>query len=63
MRRRGAALAALAVVLVPLGIYMLLNSTVWDRGLYFGNGGVQGPTGIVVPGAAHTVSANLSDAF
>jgi 4-amino-4-deoxy-L-arabinose transferase-like glycosyltransferase len=57
------ALAALAVVLVPLGIYMLLNSTVWDRGLYFGNGGVQGPTGIVVPGAAHTASANLSDAF
>ncbi len=57
------ALAALAVVLVPLGAYMLLNSTVWDRGLYFGNGGVQGPTGIPVPGATETASATLSDAF
>jgi 4-amino-4-deoxy-L-arabinose transferase-like glycosyltransferase len=56
------AVAALAVVLVPLGIYMLLNSTVWDRGLYFASG-VQGPTGIPVPGATETASANLSDAF
>jgi hypothetical protein len=57
------ALAAIAVVLVPLGLYMLLNSTIWHRGLYFGHGGVQGPTGIVVPGKAGTVSATLGDAF
>ena len=57
------AVAATAVVLVPLGIYMLLNSTVWDRGLYFGSGGVQGPTGIVLPGGTETASANLADAF
>ena len=44
------AVAAFAVVVVPLGLYMLLNSTVWDRGLYFGVGGVQGPTGIVGSG-------------
>jgi 4-amino-4-deoxy-L-arabinose transferase-like glycosyltransferase len=56
-------LAAIAVVLVPLGIYMLLNSTIWHRGLYFGHGGVQGPTGIVVPGKAETASATLGDAF
>lgn len=66
-RRRGealdGALAAFAVVLVPLGVYMLLNSTIWDRGLYFGHGGVQGPTGIVVPGSTDTVSATLGDAF
>jgi len=64
--RRGEAfdgvLAAVAVVLVPLGIYMLLNSTVWHRGLYFASG-VQGPTGIVVPGKAETVSATVGDAF
>ena len=57
------ALAALAIVLVPLGAYMLLNSTVWDRGLYFGSGGVQGPTGIPVPGGTETASATLGDAF
>jgi 4-amino-4-deoxy-L-arabinose transferase-like glycosyltransferase len=57
------ALAATAVVLVPLGLYMLLNSTIWHRGLYFGHGGVQGPTGIVLPGGTETASANLSDAF
>jgi 4-amino-4-deoxy-L-arabinose transferase-like glycosyltransferase len=66
-RRRGeafdGALAAIAVVLVPLGVYMLLNSTIWHRGLYFGHGGVQGPTGIVVPGSAKTASATLGDAF
>lgn len=66
-RRRGeavdGALAAFAVVLVPLGVYMLLNSTIWHRGLYFGYGGVQGPTGIVVPGSTETASATLGDAF
>jgi 4-amino-4-deoxy-L-arabinose transferase-like glycosyltransferase len=54
--------AALAIVLVPLGIYMLLNSTVWDRGLYFASG-VQGPTGIPVPGGTETASATVGDAF
>jgi 4-amino-4-deoxy-L-arabinose transferase-like glycosyltransferase len=65
-RRRealGGVLAAVAVVVVPLAIYALLNSTVWDRGLYFGSGGVQGPTGIPVPGSAETTSANFGDAF
>ena len=66
-RRRGeafdGALAAFAVVLVPLGAYMLLNSTIWHRGLYFGHGGVQGPTGIVVPGSSEKASATLGDAF
>jgi hypothetical protein len=66
-RRRGeafdGALAACALVLVPLGIYMLLNSTVWHRGLYFGHTGVQGPTGIVLPGGTQTASATLGDAF
>lgn len=57
------ALAAFAVVLIPLGVYMLLNSTVWHRGLYFGHGGVQGPTGIVLPGGTETASATLGDAF
>lgn len=57
------AVAAFAMVVVPLGLYMLLNSTVWDRGLYFGVGGVQGPTGIVVPGGTETVSAKVGGAF
>ena len=65
-RRRealGGALAAVAVVAVPLAIYMVLNSRVWDRGLYFGAGGVQGPTGIILPGTTETTSASLGDAF
>jgi 4-amino-4-deoxy-L-arabinose transferase-like glycosyltransferase len=57
------ALAAVGVGLVPLAIYMALNSTVWDRGLYFGVGGVQGPTGIVLPGGAGIADATLSGAF
>jgi 4-amino-4-deoxy-L-arabinose transferase-like glycosyltransferase len=57
------AIAAFAVVLIPLGVYMLLNSTIWHRGLYFGHGGVQGPTGIVLPGGTETASATLGDAF
>ena len=42
-RRREAirgALAALAVVAVPVITYMALNSTVWDRSLWFGTSGV-----------------------
>jgi 4-amino-4-deoxy-L-arabinose transferase-like glycosyltransferase len=65
-RRRealGGALAAIAVVAVPMAIYMLLNSTVWDRGLYFGAGGVQGVSGIPVPGADRKVSAELGGAI
>jgi Predicted membrane protein (DUF2142) len=67
-RRRealGGALAAIAVVAVPMVIYMLLNSTAWDRGHYFGAGGVQGPTGIPVPGGGgeEKVSATLGGGF
>jgi Predicted membrane protein (DUF2142) len=65
-RRRealGGALAAIAVVAVPMAIYMLLNSTVWERGLYFGAFGVQGPTGIPVPGGVETKSAELGGAI
>ena len=64
-RRRealGGALAAIAVVFVPLAMYALFNSTVWDRGLYFGSGGVQGPTGIQL-GSGETISANLEGGF
>jgi hypothetical protein len=66
--RRGEALdgavAAVAVVLIPLGIYMLLNSTVWDRGLYFGRSGVPNPVGIAVPGGGGaTTNATLSGGF
>ena len=58
------ALAAVAVVLVPLGAYMLLNSTVWDRGLYFGRSGVPNPVGIAVPGGGGaTTNATLSGGF
>jgi 4-amino-4-deoxy-L-arabinose transferase-like glycosyltransferase len=32
-------LLATAVVVVPVGIYMALNSSVWDRGLFFGAAG------------------------
>jgi Predicted membrane protein (DUF2142) len=65
-RRReaiGGALAALAVVAVPLAVYMLLNSTVWDRGLYFGRSGIPSPTGIVLPGSTETTSAKIGDGF
>jgi predicted membrane protein DUF2142 len=65
-RRRealGGALAAIAVVAVPMAIYTLLNSTVWDRGHYFGAGGVQGPTGILLPGGVETKSAELGGAI
>jgi hypothetical protein len=57
------AIAAAAVVLVPLGLYMLLNSTVWDRGLYFGRSGVPNPVGITLPGGTETTNATLSGGF
>jgi hypothetical protein len=58
------ALAAVAVVLIPVGAYMLLNSTVWDRGLYFGRSGVPNPVGIAVPGSGgQTTNGTLSGGF
>jgi 4-amino-4-deoxy-L-arabinose transferase-like glycosyltransferase len=74
-RRRQAiqgALAALVVVAVPAVIYMALNSTVWDRGLWFGREGVPPVKDIPVPGsgsgsgaasgaATETESATLLD--
>jgi Predicted membrane protein (DUF2142) len=51
-RRREAirgALAALGVVAVPVVTYMILNSTVWDRSLWFGTSGVP-PLSPIVPG-------------
>jgi 4-amino-4-deoxy-L-arabinose transferase-like glycosyltransferase len=68
-RRRQAirgALAALVVVAVPAVIYMALNSTVWDRGLWFGSEGIPPVKDIQVPGsgsasgaATETESANI----
>ncbi len=43
------ALVALGVVAVPVLTYMLLNSTVWDRSLWFGTSGVP-PLSPIVPG-------------
>jgi hypothetical protein len=43
------AIAALAVAALPAAVYMVLNSTVWDRGLWFGNSGVP-PLSPIVPG-------------
>ena len=51
-RRREAirgALVALGVVAVPVITYMVLNSTVWDRSLWFGTSGVP-PLSPIVPG-------------
>jgi hypothetical protein len=68
-RRRQAihgALAALTVAAVPVMIYVLLNSTVWDRGVWFGNTGVPPVKGISVTepgGGVHTESARLLDAI
>ena len=64
-RRRQAirgALAAIAVAAVPAAIYMLLNSTVWDRGLWFGNSGVP-PLSPIVPGTHHTPSGGFLNAL
>jgi hypothetical protein len=64
-RRREAirgALAALGVVAVPVVTYMLLNSTVWDRSLWFGTSGVPPLSGIV-PGKPHAgYSGGILDA-
>jgi 4-amino-4-deoxy-L-arabinose transferase-like glycosyltransferase len=66
-RRRQAilgALTAFGVVAIPVIGYMLLNSTVWDRGIWFGNAGVPPLTGIPVPnpsGEAETASVKLLD--
>jgi 4-amino-4-deoxy-L-arabinose transferase-like glycosyltransferase len=65
-RRRAirGALTAFAVVAIPVAGYMLLNSTVWDRGIWFGNAGVPPLTGIPVPnasGEAQTASVKLLD--
>lgn len=65
-RRRDAtrgALAALAVGAVPILIYIVLNTGVWDRGLWFGNSGVP-QVNVNVPGpggAIETESASLLD--
>jgi 4-amino-4-deoxy-L-arabinose transferase-like glycosyltransferase len=58
------AITAFAVLAIPVGCYMLLNSTVFDRGIWFGNAGVPPLTGIPVPsdnGEAQTASVNLLD--
>ena len=66
-RRRQAirgALIAFGVVAIPVATYMLLNSTVWDRGIWFGNAGVPPLTGIPVTGPtgeATTASVKLLD--
>ena len=40
-------ITAVAVAAIPVGVYMVLNSAVWDRGLYFASssGGKPAPTG------------------
>ncbi len=54
------ALAALAVIAVPVATYMALNSTVWDRNLWFGTSGVP-PFRIKVPGVHHVESGSVLD--
>ena len=63
---RGAALAAGIVAAVAV-VYMALNSTVWDRGLFFGSGGGH-PLGSAVGAAGrfdvpHTPARTLGDAL
>lgn len=55
------ALTALAVVAVPVITYMALNSTVWDRSLWFGTSGVP-PLSPIVPGKHQTGEAGLLNA-
>jgi 4-amino-4-deoxy-L-arabinose transferase-like glycosyltransferase len=55
------ALAALGVVAVPVITYMALNSTVWDRSLWFGTSGVP-PLSPIVPGKHVTGEAGLLNA-
>jgi 4-amino-4-deoxy-L-arabinose transferase-like glycosyltransferase len=66
-RRRVAlrgALVGVAVAAVPLLVYMLVNSTVWDRGLFLGAGNALPVAGGAAPGvsggATHTISGFLS---
>ncbi|HEY6638978.1 MAG TPA: DUF2142 domain-containing protein [Solirubrobacterales bacterium] len=54
------ALTALAVIAVPVITYMALNSTVWDRNLWFGNAGVP-PLRIKVPGVHYPKSGTVLD--
>jgi 4-amino-4-deoxy-L-arabinose transferase-like glycosyltransferase len=63
-RRRTAvrgALVALAVVAAPVLTYMVLNSTVWDRSLWFGTSGVP-PLSPILPGKHQTGEAGLLNA-
>lgn len=56
--RRNAARGALAAAGVTAGsviVYMAVNSTIWDRGLFFGAGGVQGFGSFETAGPANTV--------
>jgi 4-amino-4-deoxy-L-arabinose transferase-like glycosyltransferase len=55
------ALAALGVVAVPVITYMALNSTVWDRSLWFGTSGVP-PLSPILPGKHQTGEAGLLNA-
>jgi hypothetical protein len=48
------------VIAVPVITYMALNSTVWDRNLWFGISGVP-PLRINVPGVHHPKSGTLLD--
>jgi 4-amino-4-deoxy-L-arabinose transferase-like glycosyltransferase len=62
------AVAAVAVAAFPVLIYVALNSTAWDRGLWFGNAGVPKVEGIQVSGgngggSVVAESANLLDAI
>jgi 4-amino-4-deoxy-L-arabinose transferase-like glycosyltransferase len=62
-RRRQAirgALVALAVIAVPVITYMTLNSTVWDRNLWFGTSGVP-PLKIKLPGVHYPKSGSVLD--
>lgn len=64
-RRRQAisgALAALAVAAIPAAMYMVLNSTTWDRGLWFGNSGVP-PLSPIVPGKHHAATGGFLNAL
>ncbi len=52
------ALAALGVIALPVATYMFLNSTVWDRNLWFGTSGVP-PISIKVPWAHYPKSKSI----
>jgi 4-amino-4-deoxy-L-arabinose transferase-like glycosyltransferase len=65
-RRRaalGGAVASLAVAAVPVLVYMVVNSTVWDRGLFLGAGNALPVAGGAAPHVsygAHTISGFAS---